>query len=170
MLTETELQRQHDIVRRIAAAVPAMIPARFGALVDEVELSAILRTRHEAIRTTLDHVRDNVQMTLRMRVETVPPRVTVHAPSVSGRDYLSRRREALLPAAPAYAEPTLKELKPYVRDVRSKLDDRGILTLYHLIRRTDVDHYRQTISSVATPLIAVSGPFAPFAFAPDLFA
>ena len=169
-LTEHELQRQHDIVLRIAAAVPAVIPARFGSLVDEAELSAILRARQDVIKTTLDHVRDNVQMTLRMSAEKPQPPVTAPASSVTGRDYLSRRRDALFPAVPAYAEPALREVKPYVRDVRTKRSERGDLTLYHLIRRADVDDYHQALSSVATPGIVASGPFAPFAFAPDLFA
>jgi hypothetical protein len=170
VLTESELQRQHDIVLRVAAAVPAVIPARFGSLVDEAELSAILRARQDVIQTTLDHVRDNVQMTLRMSSEKPQPPVTVPSSSVTGRDYLSRRRQALFPTTPAFAEPALRELTPYVRDVRTKRSERGGLTLYHLIRRTDVDDYRQALSSVATPGIVVSGPFAPFAFAPDLFA
>lgn len=169
VLTERELQRQHDIVLRIAAAVPAVIPARFGSLVDEAELSAILRARHDVIQATLDHVRDKVQMTLRMSAEKPPP-VTAPISSVTGRDYLSRRRDALFPTPPAYAEPALRELRSFVRDVRTKRSERGELTLYHLIRRADVDDYRHALASVATSGIVVSGPFAPFAFAPDLFA
>lgn len=166
-LTELELQRQHNIVLRIAAGAPAVIPARFGSLLDEVELSAILRARKDMIRSALDHVRDHVQMTLRMAAVKAPAAIGL---PTSGRDYLLRRRGELLPAPLAAAEPTLGELRPFVRDERRKPGERDTLTIYHLIRRADVKNYRQVIAGMKATDITMSGPFAPFAFAPDLLA
>jgi hypothetical protein len=163
-VSEAELQRQHAIVHRIAAAAPAVIPARFGALVDMVELTAILRQRRDLIMTTLDHVRDRVQMTLRIPSGAAS---AVEDGRASGREYLERRREQLMPPAPPHAERTLNELRGLIVDERRKLD-RGVLSLYHLIALSDVGQYRDTVHQVGAPGIVLSGPFAPFAFTPDL--
>ena len=165
-VSEAELQRQHSLVLRVSEAVPAAIPARFGSLLEESELATILRLRKDLIRTTLDHVRGNVQMTLRMAGAAA---TSVEASPVSGRDYLQRRRDELVPPLTADGETTLRELRSLVIDERRKPADRGIVTIYHLIQRSDVKEYRETVTSVGTPGIALSGPFAAFAFAPDLF-
>jgi hypothetical protein len=164
-VSESELQRQHAIVLRLADAVPAIIPARFGSLLEDSELAAILRQRKELIRTTLEHLRDNVQMTLRT---SLAAGATAESPPASGRDYLNRRRDELIPPVPAHSE-LLRELRSLILDDRRRSGERGTVTIYHLIRRADIKEYRATVTSVGTPGIAVSGPFAPFAFAPDLF-
>lgn len=164
--SEAELRRQHAIVMRVSEAVPAVIPARFGSQIDEADLSAILRQRADVIKTTFDRVRDNVQMTLRFAAATPPPADTT---PTSGREYLQRRRDDLVPPIPSSAERTLRELRPYVLDERRKADERGVLTVYHLVRRSDAETYRDVLGSAGIG-VAVSGPWAPFAFAPDLFA
>ena len=167
-VSEAELQRQHSLVLRIGEAVPAIIPARFGSLVEESELASILRHRKSLITTTLDHLRDNVQMTLRMAGAAAAAPAS-EQPSASGRDYLQRRREELIPPVGSDGEVLLRDLEGFIIDERRKAADRGIVTIYHLIRRRDVKDYRDTVTSAATPGVALSGPFAPFAFAPDLF-
>ena len=166
-VSEAELQRQHSLVLRISDAVAAVIPARFGSLLEESEQASVLRHRHELIRTTLDYVRDNVQMTLRMAGGGTASAGAV-APT-SGREYMQRRREELVPPVPSHAENLLRELRAFILDERRKPAERGIVAVYHLIGRRDVKEYRATVTDVGTPGIAVSGPFAPFAFAPDLF-
>lgn len=167
VVSEAELQRQHAIVLRIAEAAPAVLPARFGSLLDEAELSAILRQRQALIKTALDHVRHNVQMTLRLA--TAPPGVE-RVPPASGREYMQRRREELAPPPPADIEPTLRALEALILDERRKGGDRGAFTMYHLIRRADVREYREVVTASAPAGMAMSGPWPPFAFAPDLFA
>ena len=44
-LSEAALQDQHAIVSAIAGKVDALLPARFGAFVDEAELAAIVEWR-----------------------------------------------------------------------------------------------------------------------------
>ena len=166
-VNEAELQRQHALVLRVSDAVPAVIPARFGSLLEARELAAVLRQRQDLIKTTLDHVRDSVQMTLRIAGAAAPP---AEGTPTSGRDYLQRRRDELEPPAPAHAGDTLRELRALILDERRKMVERGILAVYHLVRRADVKEYRDTVTSIGTPGIALSGPFAPFAFAPELFA
>ena len=166
-VTPEELKRQHAIVLHVAETVPAVIPARFGALQDEAELAAILHQRKQLIRTALEHVRGNVQMTLRM---TAPGAPVATRATASGRDYLARRRAELLPSVPSRVKPLMNALHRFVIDERRKSDDRGMLAVYHLIRRAHVDQYLAAATAAAAPGISVSGPFAPFAFAPDLFA
>ena len=97
-MTEAELQRQHAIVQRIAEAAPAVLPARFGSLVDESELTAIVRQRSTAIAAAFALVRGNVQMTIRFAVAGPKAPSGVAA---SGREYLLRRRDDLSPPQPA---------------------------------------------------------------------
>ncbi len=166
-VSEAELHRQHSLVLRVSEAVPAAIPARFGSLLEVSELAAILRQRQELIRTTLDHVRGAVQMTLRVSGVAA---TSAEATPVSGRDYLQRRRDELIPPLNADGETILRELRALILDERRTPADRGTVTIYHLINRSDVKEYRDTVMSIATRGIALSGPFAAFAFAPDLFA
>ena len=41
-------------------------------------------------------------------------------------------------------------------------------TLYQLIEKTVIDRYRATALTLTTPGVTVSGPWPPFAFAPEL--
>ena len=164
--TEAELLRQHSLVQRIAESAPAVIPARFGTLLEDTELTAVLRQRAETIATTFDHVRDRVQMTLRIAGEAGAA-AAADRPADSGRDYLQRRREQLLPPVPPHAERTLRELRSLIVDERRKAE-RAMLSIYHLIAREDTVEYRETVTRIGATGVAVSGPFAPFAFAPEL--
>ena len=72
-VSEAALRTQHDIVARIAAKVDAILPARFGSLVDVEELERVVALRREAIRDALDLVRGRVQMTVRLFDAEAPP-------------------------------------------------------------------------------------------------
>ena len=65
-VSEAALRTQHDIVARIAAKVDAILPARFGSLVDVEELERVVALRRDAIRDALDLVRGRAQMTVRL--------------------------------------------------------------------------------------------------------
>ena len=164
-VSESELRRQHSLVVRVFEAVPAVIPARFGSLLEEPELAAVLRRRKDVITAALERVRGNVQMTLRMAGAVAAP---VGTPATSGRDYLRRRREELVPPVPPYAEVTRRALGAVILDERRKAGD-GNVVIYHLIRRSDVKEYRDTVTNIGASAISVTGPFPAFAFAPDLF-
>ena len=165
-VSEAELQRKHAIVQRLADAVPAIIPARYGSLLDEEELSVLLRERRALIGTALDHVRNNVQMTLRIAAVVAP---VESASPASGREYLERRRSVLDPAPPADVEGVLRDLRAFILDERRRPIERGSLTIYHLVARADVKEYRDVVNAARVAGVAMSGPWAAFAFAPDLF-
>ena len=166
-LTEPELQRQHAIIQRIATAAPAVLPARFGSLVDVAELAAIVRQRLDVIREALDLVRDRVQMTLRVGAP-VPPTAGPSPPPASGREYLRRRREEMFPPVPSDAESALRAVRAYIVEERRRTSETGVITIYHLVGRGDVKEYREALISAA-PGISVTGPWPTFAFAPEFW-
>jgi hypothetical protein len=163
-VSEPELERQHAIVLRIAGAAPAVLPAKFGSLVDDAELAAIVRQRRAVIRDALDLVRDKAQMTLRVAAAARP--ATPSKPPASGSDYLKRRKAEMFPAVPGGAESALRAVRAFIVDERRRTSDAGVTTIYHLVRRGDVTEYRQALSGAAAG-ISVTGPWPPFAFAPE---
>lgn len=164
-LTEEELRRQHSIVLRIADAAPAVLPARFGSLVDDVELEAIVRQRPEAFRAALDLVRGNAQMTIRVAVKA-PAGVRGGTPE-SGRAYLEQRLKRASPVLPAHVNASLDAVRPFVLDERRKSSDAGMVTVYQLVGRGDVVKYKKRFEGVHG--IQVTGPWPPFAFVPELW-
>ncbi len=93
-VSEAALRAQHDIVARIAAKVDAILPARFGSLVDVEELERVVALRREAIRDALDLVRGRVQMTVRLfDAEAAVPLAHAATAARSGTEYLQARRE-----------------------------------------------------------------------------
>ena len=163
--SEQELQRQHAIVQRIAAAAPAVLPARFGSLVDLAELGAIVRQRRDAITAALALVKDSVQMTLR-----IAPPPAAHAapppPPATGREYLRRRHDEMFPAVPAGDEGALRAVIHLVIEERRQRSGSGLITVYHLVRAQDVHAYREALATAA-PGISMTGPWPAFAFTPE---
>ena len=163
-LEEAELRRQHSIVSRIAEDVPALLPVRFGSLIDAEEMAAIVRQRQAVIHQALDRVRGMAQMTIRF---PAPTTTTPDGPPLSGRAYLERRMGEASPPIPAPVAAALGAVRRFVVDERRKGGNDGTSAVYHLVRRTDVNDYRAELGNA--PGIAVTGPFPPFAFTPDLW-
>jgi len=175
-LSETALRAQHAIVMQIAASVDAILPARFGALLDRKELEALVAMRREPILQALQFVSGRTQMTVRI-FTSAGTLETPHAAAVdarraamTGSAYLEqRRREA---AAPLSA--LAVELSGAVRDfVHAERTERGHGrvdgTLYHLIDQRLVSQYRKAIDRLRSSSVVVTGPWPPFAFVPDLW-
>jgi hypothetical protein len=173
-ISEETLRRQHDIVSQIAARADAVLPARFGALVSEAELRHLVDLRREVIRRSLILVKGRQQMTVRILASAAAHRGKLPARAASsGTEYLNERRAA----ASGRALPGVDILQGAVRDVISadRVDPgkgRVVATLYHLIVSGTDPVYRERIEAVVpklAPMTAmVTGPWAPFAFAPEL--
>ena len=171
-VSEASLREQHDVLMRLSAALDALLPARFGAFVDEAELAQLLDARRGVIQQALDLVSGRVQMTVRLREDTVAPGQPVATPAavVSGTAYLEGRRAAAarpLPSAAAEVSAAVAHLVVAERSDRSQ--GRNAASLYHLVARGDVRQYTAALSSFESPDLTVSGPWPPFAFAPDLW-
>ena len=165
-VTDEELRAQHTLVLDIARRVGAILPVRFGTLMDKPELLTFLREHREEITRSLAEVRGRVQMTLRITGR----RRQVHRPAPSsGREYLERRRQATAPVVPRRARALLASLTPIVARERLEPGAGDLLaTVYHLIESADVPRYTRTVQKAARPGTIMTGPWPPFAFTPKL--
>ena len=181
--TLRNIRQYHRTVSAIAATVPAILPARFGTLVVEEELSFILRTRAASLRTALKHVRGRVQMTARVpnRSGELPPGTEAHeAPdleggSKSGRSgsdgpgtrYLRNRVSPEDRETRRLLTPLRRSVQGWVHD-EQVLDRAGVTSVYHLVSRRSAATYARALRAAAQKAgldIVVSGPFPPYAFA-----
>jgi hypothetical protein len=163
--------RAHDaVVRRLAARAGALLPARFGSLVeDEAALARVVAPLAVGLGEALALVAGREQMTLRVLGEASPGREPLDAPAGPGTRYLLR-------AAGRFA---LRELDP----VRAALSGRVVAervepharppllaSVHHLIPRGEARGYEAAVRAAApavAPLaLRVSGPWPPYAFAP----
>jgi hypothetical protein len=168
--TETALRNQHRLVVELGDVADAILPVRFGTLVDLDELERVVRRRRATLRKALRHVRGKRQMTVRVFGETNSSHL--RGTSETGTEYLlarAGRREDL----PAIAASIRNAVQSIVSDERIDAP-RGTIqvTMNHLVRRDRLDRYESIVTSTiagAAEHVTVSGPWPPFAFAPDLF-
>jgi hypothetical protein len=177
-VSEAALRIQHGVVACIAKRLDAVLPARFGALVDARELDKVVSQRRDAIREALALVRGRDQMTVRLfdrHVRPGPPAPSAAARPETGMDYLRERKRA---AAGRPLPELAASIAAAVRDIvaAERIEGgRGRLsaTLYHLVDRPAVNAYAAALAAFqAEPgehEITVSGPWPPFAFAPELW-
>jgi hypothetical protein len=186
--------RDHDrMVRRIAKVAPAILPVRFGTLVEsEPSLVRLLDAWSDDLQKALALVDRHCQMTLRLFVPTgsaprpegggvpgedaekVEPAEAAQTATRPGTSYLMRRsREQAAAQSASELEPLREAFKKIVAAERIARHKQGplILTAYHLIPRTAVTTYRRLLRRHAPALngrAIVSGPWPPYAFVPEL--
>jgi gas vesicle protein GvpL/GvpF len=178
-----EAVRAHDaVVRRLAALSGAILPARFGTRQDAPALADWLGTAAAELAEALRLVAGREQMTLHVFDADAP--VVARAEPTSedagetglgpGARYLAQRRrhwraKERLPEL----EPLRPRLDPLVAAERVELRSTPPLraSVYHLIDRGRGDAYRAAVEAniegVAGVRLRVSGPWAPYAFAPE---
>ncbi len=170
-VSEAALRAQHDVVMRLLADVEELLPARFGSFMDEGELRQVLALRREIIDEALDLVRGRVQMTVRLK-EDAP--ASSPAPALtnatSGTAYLESRRAAAAPRLPMSATALSAAGGHLVVAERAERSP-GVnaVSIYHLVAKADVRRYTSAISLLSMRDLSLSGPWPPFAFAPDLW-
>lgn len=167
--SDEELRIQHAAVVELANRVDAVLPARFGSLVDRGTLERLAREHGDEILDALDMVRGRVQMT--WRIIGRPHRTSsTRPPSASGRDYLAERRKATEVRMPPAAASILERVSPMVAGERR---ERGVgqllATVYHLVNAADVARYRKASAGHAAAGMTLTGPWPPFAFTPRIF-
>jgi hypothetical protein len=191
--TERALRGHDTVVRRIARVAPAVLPVRFGTLVDsDRSLVELLDAWSEDLGRALALVDRRYQMTLRLfaLAGAAPPRQRPPVRNVGnvgnvveelherdtrpGTSYLARRaREDAASQAAPELEPLREAFAPIVAAERIARHDQGalILTAYHLIPRGAAATYRRLLRRHADALlgrVVLSGPWPPYAFAPEL--
>ena len=164
------LRKHQAIVSRLAAAVPAILPVRFGTLLESEDLEEALEGREREIAEALSRVRHRVQFTWRAGAPKRGRRPAAATAPLSGREYLRRAARAAHPAPPPAFGAVRSQLRSLVVEERCV---RGTATLpdslYHLVDRESQERYRERANAIARahPSLAVTGPWAPFAFAPE---
>jgi hypothetical protein len=180
-LTEVAVLRAHDaVVRRLAGTSDAILPMRFGSWVaDEARLWAALEGRVAALGEALAAVRGREQMIVRVfgagQAGNAPP-TPGRATAVAGpgtrflQDRLERERAVR-------ETPELQAVRcavaAMVEAERLEIHRRppALASLYHLVRRGRGPAYRAAIArrpaSAAGVRLTVSGPWPPYAFAPE---
>lgn len=163
-VSEEELRSQHAVVTAIFNQTDAVLPVRFGAWINRQELAAVLLRQKSAIVDALQLVRGRVQMTIRF----LPPRHGEQSSRrssdmrKSGTHYLQARREA-----EHWLPPEGVALRSALRDLVVAERVSPGSSLYHLISRDDVTTYTAVMQPFESATVVLSGPWPPFAFAPD---
>jgi gas vesicle protein GvpL/GvpF len=170
------IQRQDAVVRRLAEIFGALLPARFGeAFADENALAERISPRAEDLAAALSLVRGCVQMTLRVfgEAEAIPETDTDASRGPGTRYLESRQREHQRTRTLPEIEPLREALRPLLRAERIERHEAGRLlgTAYHLVPRDDTDAYLAALEEARERIgghrIAASGPWPPYAFAPE---
>jgi Gas vesicle synthesis protein GvpL/GvpF len=172
-LSEAALREQHRIVLKLAEAARAILPVRFGTVVNRESLEQTLRSGRAVLLEAFSTVRDGEQMTV--RVFGSAPLQPVAAAAASGTEYLLARAAHARPQLPAIAVAIARAVAPIVRSERVDPGQREVqVTLHHLVDRGGAAEYRSLIESAIartdpSPSVVVSGPWPPFAFVPDIW-
>jgi hypothetical protein len=169
-VTDAHLRAQHRAVVHASKQADAILPVRFGTLLQADDLKDIVRHFEEDIHAALTDLHGKVQMTVRVAGGSrgTEPARKPSSRKATGRDYLESLRAALHVPLPRQARPLLRAVEPYVMRERR---ERGpaLATIYHLVKGEDVRLYRTAFDANVVPGATLTGPWPPFAFTPRLF-
>ena len=171
------LERQDAVVRRLAGLFGAILPARFGeAFADEAALANRLAPREREVSEALSLVRGCVQMTLRVfgEPDARPEPETVPAGGPGTRYLAARRREIERAHSLPEIEPLREALRPLLRAERIERHAAAgplLGTAYHLVLRGEAGAYLSALEAAKERIggrrVAATGPWPPYAFAPE---
>ena len=190
-LSRESLAAHDATVRRLAALSTALLPARFGeSAPDEAALCRALEPRSARLAEALALVEGAVQMTLRVFGDrdsagsaaaglVEPAKAPAASPTEAapgpGARYLDGRRRLLAERRALPEVAALREaLRPLLRAERVERHAAGHLlaTAYDLVPRGEVAAYEEIVRREAATLapyrVVASGPWPPYAFAPDV--
>jgi len=172
------LQAHDAVVARLARALPAILPVRFGTLMELDEIEAALDEREEEMTEAFDLVRDRVQFTWRAISD---PKSQARGPTLergsiagvrtqgSGTAYLRRIAREAKPKPPALFRPACDTMRTLVSLERYQPPTPSLpSSLYHLVNRTDLSRYLERARTIPSSTVRLTGPFPPFAFTPEL--
>jgi gas vesicle protein GvpL/GvpF len=173
-ISEASLRDQHDVVNDLARRFDAILPARFGAFIDTDELRRLVEARRGVLHDAFDRVRGQEQMTVRI-YGTAPDPVPATQQEQTGTTYLERRRAAAHAPLTGVAQALRTTVMPLVTAETVEPGRAAVLAvIHHLIPRGHASQYLDRILSTISKedlqnVATISGPFAPYAFAPDIW-
>ena len=180
-VTRKNVLAHHEVVQSITEQTTPL-PARFGTLVTVEQLSNYVSTHHEAIKLKLAHVRDRVEMNVRM-IETIDgadasqesENGNVAGPGTAF--LLEKQRNILREEAGVARKKQLsawlgEKLGDLIKEEKISLVPSKTLILAradHLIERVNVQEYRTKMTKAVEERpevrFMVSGPWPPYSFA-----
>jgi len=166
--TLANLKRYDAIVKQLAAASEAILPARFGTVVETTEqLRSAIIEQQEKFEAALDLVAGCEQMTVRL-FEGRGQREEGEGHGESGASYL-RSRASIARIGPSRIIQTHSNVRALVRAERSETTGDRV-TIYHLIEKGSAARYRTTLTQAAISEadVRITGPFPPYAFVPGI--
>jgi hypothetical protein len=172
-LSEASLRRQHAIVVGLARRAEALLPVRFGAFVPLDELTEVVRLRQGVLLDALERVRDHAQMTIRVFGS---PAGHASIPRTSGTDYLRGRAAASRVTLAPDVKAVLAGVRHLVSAERLESGSGSVkATIDHLVRKRSIARYRRMVETALGDRrkagdVTLTGPWPPFAFAPDIWA
>ena len=176
-ITAMTLRAQDAVLRRLAAEVDAVLPARFGTLLyDDAALTDALARRRGPLAEALGRVAGCEQMTVRVWGDGAAPAPAAGGESGGGpgtRYLTDRRRAHAVAHSVPELEPLRQRLGDLVRAERVERHDRPPLlaTVQHLVPRGAGGRYVAVVDGCRAGLrpcrVSVSGPWLPYAFGED---
>lgn len=162
-------------------AVTAVLPFRYGNFLDSSErVLNLLQAHREEFLQSLEEVEGCDEMGLRILLENRPgmecAQPAYAAPRGTGREFLEGRRahyaaeecdEALAARAAAEARGALDGLAVKCREDRSSAADGRLLSLFFLVRRENVERFREAFEQLQQETSAkmlLTGPWPPYNF------
>jgi hypothetical protein len=166
------LKKHHDIVARLWEGVPAVLPVRFGTLLDSEEIAEALDGKDDEVMEAFDLVRGRAQFS--WRAPGAPGRARSRTASrqpgtMSGTEYL--RRAARATAPPPRFSAIRRRVGRFTAAERYEPARSAVPeTLYHLVDRERIGAYLAAASRIpsASTMPTPSGPFPAYAFVPEI--
>lgn len=179
------LRRHQDVVKQLAACVPAILPVRFGTLLDSHALEEAVSERGDEIDEAFDVVRGHVQFTWRLgrKAADERPRKEGGRPGMgtakeagaslpqSGAEYLRHAARAASASPPPAWRVVRTALAPLVTAERYQHPTASLPeSLYHLVPQEAAIRYSTLAAALRhqRPSLTTTGPWPPFAFAPEI--
>jgi len=177
------LQKHQAVVARLCERVPAILPVRFGTLLEGEEIEEVLQERDGEIAEAFRVVRRRVQFTWRQNTKKTKEskdtkerktKERVRDPrgeAETGTEYLLRAARGKNPTPPPAFRALRSKVAPLVAAERYQPATAQLpASLYHLVDRSAIERYVVIGEAIAhaSPGLRMSGPFPPFAFAPEI--
>lgn len=165
----------HAAVVRSVMAQTTPLPFRFGTLVTETQLRNYVSTHKAALDAKLAHVRDCVEMSVKIIWENEPDNHPVAKQSTGTAFLAEKRREILGDEQRAAAA---KEISTWLHQSISELtrdehvvlrpNEKLVVAASHLVERGRVGQYQERVAKVRENRpnlhFLLSGPWPPYSF------
>jgi Gas vesicle synthesis protein GvpL/GvpF len=168
----------HAAVVRSVLDRTTPLPFRFGTLVTEAQLRSYVSTRKPAIEAKLAHVRDCVEMSVKIiwQAASTEHNEAIASAEGSGTSFLKEKRRELL--GDEHRSKEVKEISEWLHQTVSgltrdeqttvKTADKVMLAASHLVERAKLKQYQAKVTEARGKRpnlhFLLSGPWPPYSF------